>query len=174
MGWRRARSRCLRRVSTCSQARLSRLVARVLGAMGFRHGFFNCECFVLPDGSLRFIEINPWLASQLVSLYRDVDGLDIYRMLIALVAGRDPAGVPRLAPRSDVAASFVFRRFDGQSMPAPDAGARAWLVDRYPQATLAWYSKRGRGLARAYKWLGSHRYAVLNLGARDAAALEAG
>lgn len=155
------------------QARLSRLVARVLGAMDFRHGFFNCECFVLPDGSLRFIEINPRLASQLVSLYRDVDGLDIYRMLIALAAGRDPADVPRLAPRGGAAASFVFRRFDGQSMPAPDSGARAWLAERYPQAKLAWYSKRGRGLAREYKWLGSHRYAVLNLGARDSAALEA-
>jgi hypothetical protein len=156
-----------------TKERLSQLVAKVLSALGFRHGFFNCECFVLPDGSLRFIEVNPRLASQLVSLYRDVDGLDIYRMLIALAAGRDPADVPRLPARCGVAASFVFRRFDGLPMPVLDGAAQAWLAARYPQASLALYPKRGRGLAREYKWLGSHRYAVLNLGARDASALEA-
>lgn len=30
------------------------------------------------------------------------------------------------------------------------------------------YLKRGTGLAREMKWLGSHRYAVLNLGGHDA------
>lgn len=154
------------------QARIVALTRTVLAAVGFRHGFFNCEFFVLPDGSLRFIEINPRLASQLVSLYRDVDGLDIYRMLLALAAGRDPREVPRLPASCTASASFVFRRFDGQAPPPLAAGALDWLSAEYPGAQLAHYRKTRRGLAREYKWLGSHRYAVLNLGAADEAALD--
>jgi hypothetical protein len=152
--------------------RIAALTGRVLRALGFRHGFFNCELFVMPDGSLRFIEVNPRMASQLVSLYRDVDGRDVYRMLVALASGRDPAEVPRLPARCGAASSFVFRRFDGEAMPPPDEGALAWLAAEYPGARLALYPKRGRSLAREYKWLGSHRYAVLNLGAADAEALD--
>jgi len=152
--------------------RIAELTGKVLRALGFRHGFFNCEFFVMPDGSLRFIEVNPRMASQLVSLYRDVDGRDVYRMLVALASGSDPAEVPRLPPSCGVAASFVFRRFDGEPMPGPDAGALRWLASEYPGAKLALYAKRGHGLAREYKWLGSHRYAVMNLGAADAEALD--
>lgn len=154
------------------QARIVALTRKVLAAVGFRHGFFNCEFFVLPDGSLRFIEINPRLASQLVSLYRDVDGLDIYRMLVALAAGQDPVEVPRRPASCGASASFVFRRFDGQAPPPLAAGALDWLSAEYPGAQLARYPKSGRGLSREYKWLGSHRYAVLNLGAADEAALD--
>ena len=153
------------------QERIADLAGRVLRAIGFRHGFFNCEFFVMPDGSLRFVEVNPRMASQLVSLYRDVDGRDVYRMLVALASGRNPAEVPRLPATCGAAASFVFRRFDGAPMPAPDAAALRWLADEYPGAKLARYAKRGRSLAREYKWLGSHRYAVMNLGAADAEAL---
>jgi len=154
------------------RASIVALTRKLLEAIGFRHGFFNCEFFVLPDGSLRFIEINPRLASQLVSLYREVHGLDVYRMLVALACGRDPAGVPTLAASCGAAASFVFRRFDGAAMAPPDGDALRWLAREYPGAKLALYPKSGSGLAREYKWLGSHRYAVMNLGARDQEALE--
>jgi hypothetical protein len=153
--------------------RVARATRGVLSAVGFSHGFFNCECFVLPDGSLRFIEINPRLASQFVTLYRDVEGFDVYRMLAALAAGRDPAAVPRLPPCAGAAASFVFRRFDGAAAPPPAPGAIEWLAAQHPRARLFTYHKRGRGLAREYKWLGSHRYAVLNHSAADADVLEA-
>lgn len=69
----------------------------------------------------------------------------------------------------------MFRRFDGEAMPAPDEGALAWLAAEYPGARVALYAKRGRSLAREYseyKWLGSHRYAVMNLGAADAESLD--
>lgn len=145
---------------------------RVVAALGLRHGFFNCEFFVTADGAVKFIEINPRLASQFVGIYRDVEGFDIYRMLIALAAGRDPAEVPRLPRRMGAAASFVWRAFDGNAGPQPAPGAQRWLRERYPQAWLALYHKRGAALAREYKWLGSHRYAIVNVGARDAAALE--
>lgn len=35
------------------------------------------------------------------------------------------------------------------------------------------YAERGAALAREYKWLGSHRYAVMNLCAEDEARLRA-
>ena len=35
---------------------------------------------------------------------------------------------------------------------------------RYPDARLMLYLKKGASLAREMEWLGSHRYAVLNLG----------
>ena len=38
------------------------------------------------------------------------------------------------------------------------------MQQRYPDARLMLYLKRGASLAREMKWLGSYRYAVLNLG----------
>lgn len=154
------------------RARVEEAARQAVAAVGYTHGFFNCELFVLPDGRLRFIEINPRLASQFVSMYRDLEGLDIVRMVAALAAGRDPAEVPRSAPQAGAAASFVFRQFDGGVAPPPAPGATEWLAARHPRSELLSFHKRGRGLAREYKWLGSHRYAVINHSAADADALE--
>ena len=38
----------------------------------------------------------------------------------------------------------------------------------YPEARLMLYLKRGSSLAREMKWLGSYRYAVVNMGASSA------
>ena len=67
---------------------------------------------------------------------------------------------------------MIWRRFDGTSGAPAAEGAVQWLAQRYPHARLALYHKRGAALAREYKWLGSHRYAVINVSARDAASLE--
>jgi hypothetical protein len=149
------------------------LVREVMRTIGFRNGFFNCELFVLPDGRLQVVEINPRLAEQFVGIYRDVEGLDIFRMMVAIARGQDPAEVPMLHPRAGTAASFVFRRFDGAPAPAPAHGAMAWLREHFPHAQLTTYHKRGVGLRREYKWLGSHRYALLNLSAADEPTLHA-
>jgi hypothetical protein len=155
-----------------TRARVVDCTERLMRALGFRHGFFNCELFVRADGSVRFIEVNPRLAVQFVSMYRDVDGLDVYRMLVALAVGRDPALVPRLEGGAGAAASFVFRRFDGRGAPAARRAGRSWLATAHPLAELTTYHKRGRSLAREYKWLGSHRYALLNMSAPTPAALQ--
>jgi hypothetical protein len=161
------------RLAPAARARVEEAARHAVAAVGYTHGFFNCEFFVLPDGRLRFIEINPRLASQFVAMYRDLEGLDIVRMVAALAAGHDPAEVARSAPLAGAAASFVFRRFDGHVAPAPASGAAEWLAARHPRSELFTFHKRGRGLAREYKWLGSHRYAVINHSAVDADALEA-
>jgi len=149
------------------------LAARVIRGLGFDHGFFNIELFYDPAADrLRVIEVNPRLASQLADLYEKVDGLRIFDMLVELAQGRDPALLPRRASTAGVAASFVWRTFDGAAPPprATDA-AREWLARRYPDALLLEHHKRGHGLKREFKWLGSHRYATLNLGAADASTL---
>lgn len=152
--------------------RVIALSTRLLRAIGFRQGFFNVELFLTPDGDLRFIEINPRLAVQFVGLYRDVAGLDVHRMMVAMATGRDPDEVPRLPRRASVGASFVFRRFDGRGAPPPEPSGVDWLRRHHPTAELTTYAKRGKSLAREYKWLGSHRYGVLNLSAADDATLE--
>jgi biotin carboxylase len=149
-----------------------RLTRALLAELGYSHGFFNAEFFILPDGRLQFIEINPRAASQFADFYRWVNGLDVHRMQVALALGRDPEAVARVAPIAQVAASFVYRKFDGTSIEQlPSSEQLGWLAREYPQARLMTYAKRGNALAREYKWLGSHRYAVLNLCAEDEAKL---
>lgn len=123
---------------------------------------------------MKIVEVNPRLASQLADLYEKVDGLRVFDMLVELAQGRDPAQLARAAPTAGVAASFVWRTFDGAPPPPRvSAAARHWLARTYPDALLFEHHKRGYGLRREFKWLGSHRYATLNLGARDIAQLRA-
>ena len=144
---------------------------RVLRGFGLAHGFFNLEFFVDPDtGALQLIEINPRLAAQLAQFYEWVLGIDTYELGFAMALGR---ALPRAqTPRFGAAGSFVWRSFDGSScprLPAPDD--LAWLAHEYPEARLEVYPKKGASLKRDMKWLGSHRWAVLNLPGRDAADL---
>jgi hypothetical protein len=61
----------------------------------------------------------------------------------------------------------VFREFNGAVKIAPDRAQIAWLAANYPDALLHTYIKEGHSRWREVKWLGSYRYAVLNLGGRD-------
>lgn len=147
-----------------------RVVATAIAAMravGFDHGQFNVELFVCDDGSIRVIEINPRAAGQFASLYRHVDGLQLELMGMWLMAGRDPREVPRFESRAAVAGSLVFRRFDGGRGTVPTAAARTWLAAEHPRARLWLHPTGKRDVEREYRWLGSHRYAVLNCAAED-------
>jgi biotin carboxylase len=148
--------------------RLQEAAQRVLPAIGLDHGFFNLEFFVDPDGgALKLIEINPRLAAQLAQFHEWVLGVDAYELGFAMALGR-PLPVPRRA-RFGAAASFVWRSFDGSSCPRlPTRQDRAWLAREYPEARLETYAKKGASLRRDMKWLGSHRWAVLNMPAHDA------
>jgi hypothetical protein len=148
------------------RARMIELAEKVLAGIGYRHGFFNLEMAWEPDsGRLRVIEINPRMASQLAYLYEWVDGVSPYHTLLELAAGEAPRQ-ERHAPRFRAAASFALRKFDGRPLaadPTPEQLAR--VRREYPEARLMLYLKRGTSLAREMKWLGSYRYAVVNLGA---------
>ncbi|HET9699334.1 MAG TPA: ATP-grasp domain-containing protein [Burkholderiales bacterium] len=161
------------RLPTDVQARIADLTVRLMEGIGFDHGFFNLELMVQPEsGALKIIEVNPRLASQLADLYHRVDGIRPFRMLLELATGVEPVWRPG-AGRFKAAASFVFRRFDGTSPRLrPSRAQRQWLKEQFPDAQLFFYLKRGASLAREMKWLGSHRYATLNLGGEDRQDLE--
>ena len=147
-----------------ARERMYALATRVLKGMGYTHGFFNVEVYWRPDtGEIRIIEINPRLASQLAGLYRRVEGYKPHRMLLDLCTGdapsfeREPTGCTH-------AASFVFRKFDGTPLRSEPTPERVREVQaRYPDADVMLYLKRGGSLAREMKWLGSYRYALLNI-----------
>jgi hypothetical protein len=152
-----------------AQARMVALAEKVLAGMGYRHGFFNLELAWDPEsGQMRMIEINPRMASQLTYLYEWVDGLSPYHMLLELAAGETPSA-ERTEPRFRHAASFALRKFDGKPLGAHPTPEQLERVRReYPEARLMLYTKRGASLAREMKWLGSYRYAVVNMGAASA------
>ena len=147
------------------RARLQALTARVADALGFDHGAFNIEyCYDPERDTLRVIEVNPRLASQLADLYTRVDGVNPYRVVLDLALGRTPK-LEQGAGRFARATSFVFRKFDGRALERTPSRAQVErFVAEQPDAKLMLYLKRGAALAREMKWLGSYRYAVLNMG----------
>ncbi len=161
------------RVPADVQARMKALATRLLDGLGYRHGFFNIEMFWDPrTDAIRLIELNPRLASQLAGLYQRVDGLSPHRMLLELCTGRRP-DERRMPTTCRVAASVVSRRFDGRALErSPDAATLARVRALYPDAAVMLYLKRGLALAREMKWLGSYRYAVVNLGGASEQDLE--
>jgi len=154
------------------RGRMAALVEKLVTGLDYRFGFFNVElCWSPETGDIRVIEINPRLASQLASLYRRVDGYDPYEPLIAMSLGEVPS-VERGRGEFGAAASFVFRRFDGRPVRSVPTQAQIRAVrESFPDARLMLYLKRGASLAREMKWLGSYRYAVLNLGGASASDL---
>ena len=156
------------------QARLRDVARRAIRAVGFDHGLFNVELAYDPRSeAIRVIEINPRVASQFVTLYEWVDGISLYELMLDLALGETPRH-DRRARLHSCAASFVLRTFDGRAVrPVPSRAQIARVGHRHPDARLMLYFKRGADLAREMKWLGSHRYAVVNLGGEDRAGLYA-
>lgn len=149
--------------------RAADVARRFLREVGFTHGFFNMEFFHDPvSDRLTVIEFNPRLASQFSDLYRRVHGVDPHAMALALACGQDPAELPRSEPTAKVAASLVWRAFDLGEVPAAPTRARlATLATAFPDALLSVYRKWGYALDRDFKWLESHRYGLVNIGADD-------
>ncbi|MDA0276601.1 MAG: ATP-grasp domain-containing protein [Proteobacteria bacterium] len=148
------------------QKRMRELAELLLTRMGYRHGFFNIELFWNPcTDRIVIIEVNPRLASQLAGLYQRVDGIDSHRILLDLCTGAE-LDTRRTLTGCAIAASLVSRRFDGRPLARePREADVASVKARYPDAAIMLYLKRGQALAREMKWLGSYRYAVINMGA---------
>ena len=155
------------RLPEAAQRDVERVARRALEAIGFDHGLFNVELFWRPrDGAVRIIEINPRLAAQFADLYEKVDGTNPYGVLADLAIGRAPRWIRR-AGRYGAAASFVFREFDGAIKVAPSRAEIRWLQAAHPGTCLQTFIKRGASRGREMKWLGSYRYATVNIGGRD-------
>jgi biotin carboxylase len=156
------------------QQQAADVARRFLSAVGFSHGFFNMEFFHdARTDRLSVIEFNPRLASQFGDLYRRVDGLDPHRMALNLACGRPVMEGARQAPAAGAASSLVYRAFDANTVPGQPSAA---VLDRwraaYPDALFFGMPKQGHALKRDFKWLGSHRYGIVHLGAPDRRALQ--
>ena len=155
------------RLPEAAQHELMHVARKALEAIGFDHGIFNVELFWRPrDGAISVIEINPRLAPQFADLYQKVDGTNPYRVLADLAVGRAPRWTARTGDYG-AAASFVLREFDGAIKVAPRRAEIRWLSTTHPDVQLQTFIKRGQSRSREMKWLGSYRYATVNLGGRD-------
>ena len=150
------------------------LAARLIEGLGMRHGMFNVEMRIDPrTGAPRVIEINPRAAGQFYDLFERVDGYCLFRALIELESGAEPAVRKGAGPHRH-AASFVLRDLAGAGLARwPDAREIAAIVASHPDAHVMFYPKRGADLAREMKWLGSYRYGVYNAGAESREELQA-
>ncbi|MCU0774130.1 MAG: hypothetical protein MUC74_06385 [Ideonella sp.] len=157
------------------QSRALDVARRFLGAIGYRHGFFNLEFFHDPaTDRLSVIECNPRLASQFGDLYRRTLGTDPHAMAVALALGEDPLAVPRGSPTAGIASSLVYRSFDPLDVPPMPGLARCQAFAReFPDGLLFTMPKSGHALERDFKWTGNHRFGIVHLGARDRVDLDA-
>jgi biotin carboxylase len=155
-----------------TQRRVEELAERLVRGVGFTHGMFNVEMRIDPlSGAPRVIEINPRAAGQFYDLFERVDGYCAFEAMLDLNSGREPV-VRHREGRDRVAASFVLRDLSGEGLARwPRASETGELRERNPDAHVMVYAKRGVDLAREMKWLGSYRYAVVNIGAPTAEAL---
>ena len=138
---------------------------RIVQALGLDHGLFNVEMRVCKEtGECKLIEVNPRMAAQFSDLYEKVDGINLHDVALEIAMGETPDLRPGQG-KYKVATSFVFRKFDGTPLAkAPSNEELEWLSEFDPDAFLAMFVKTGAGLKREMKWLGSHRYATLNMG----------
>ncbi len=158
-------------LSPAVQQRMQDIATTVMQATGFDFGLFNMELYYREAfDDIKIVEINPRLARQFCDMHEKVDGQNTFDLLLALYLQQD---LPqKLSPQYGCAASFVFRDFSGKGLiTGPTKTELDWLKLTYPDARLLVYPKHGASLAREIKWLGSYRYAVLNLGGADEADL---
>lgn len=138
---------------------------KLLKKLDYRHGFFNIELiYDKQNDTLKIIEINPRMATQLINLYDRVDGSDAYGALLSLAVGDAPTSLKK-PTQFKASSSYIFRYF---KQPLSDQAPTKAMVDcalsAYPDAKLMLYHKRGLSIARELRLLGSYRHAVLNIG----------
>jgi Carbamoyl-phosphate synthase L chain, ATP binding domain len=152
------------RLPEALQEKVKQVACRAMQAVGHNHGFYNIEMTVdQKSGDIKVIEINPRMADQFSRLYAQIDGRNLHDMGLDMALGQTPDLEQKVLP-DRVGASFVFRRFHLDHLPSPpDGGFKKWLAEFDPHAILADFSKTGSQLHREMKWLGSYRYAVLNM-----------
>jgi biotin carboxylase len=124
-------------------------------------------------GRIHLIEINPRMSYQFCDLYERVDGTSSYDVQIRLALG-EPAGWTRGAGKDRAAASFVMRRFrDAFVRSTPGDGDVRRVKERWPGTIVNLLCHQGERLSHHDQDVGSYRYAIVNMGASSAEALEA-
>jgi hypothetical protein len=156
-----------------AQLRLGELACRIVECLGLDQTLWNVEFFHDPvtDRS-SLVEVNPRMAYQFADLYEKVEDRNGYDVALAIATGAEPQPIGRGA--FAVAASFVFRSFrDARVVRMPGAGEVAALRRAFPDARLHVDAREGTRLSDREVGVESYRYAILNLGGRDAGDLYA-
>jgi hypothetical protein len=156
------------------QDRMAVIAERVMRHVGFDDGQFCLEFFYdEPRRHIWLIEINPRFCPQFSDLYAKVDGTSGHQVLVELAAGLAPSFRPGEGPYR-IAASFVRRCFsDATVVRAPDESDLARLANAIPDCHVELLAREGDRLSALAQDSYSFRYAVINLGAADAAELRA-
>ncbi len=140
---------------------------RAIEALGFTHGLFNVELFWDAQAQrASIIEVNPRVAAQFADLYEKVHGINLFDLLADLSFG-SAISFELQSGQYGAAASFVYRVFDNTPKYPPADAHLSELHRRYPDSIFTPDFKVGASRQREQKWLGSHRYALLNLGGTD-------
>ncbi|HVS17861.1 MAG TPA: ATP-grasp domain-containing protein, partial [Planctomycetota bacterium] len=156
--------------------RMRELAQRVMRRMGLESALFNLELVVDErDERLWILEINPRICGQFGDLYAKVHGTSAFRAQLDLAVGAKPA-FRRFAGPHGVAASVPLRTFERVRVRRVPGEAQLEALRAQQPDTLVWLEvSEGQSLdpEDSSEDGRSVRYAVLNLGARDAADLEA-
>ena len=156
--------------------RMRALARRVMRGMQLERSLFNLELIVDPEsGALSILEVNPRIAGQFGDLYAKVHGTSAFEAQLALAAGETPRYQRGDGPFA-VAASYPLRTFEPVRVArVPDAADLEAVRARWPDANVWLECDAGQELSDfdTAEDGASTRYAVVNLGAEDRAALEA-
>ncbi len=158
------------------QERMERIARAVVERLELSHGMFNVELIHDPaTDAVHVIEVNPRMCGQFADLYAKVDGVHGYRIALALARGERPLVARRSGP-CGAAASVPLRTFRPVRVGREPGAAELEALERAFPGTLVWPECRaGTVLADfdAGEDGASARYAVVNAGAADRAALDA-
>lgn len=157
-----------------TQERMGAIAARVVRRLGLEGSLFNVEMFHDPaTGRVSVIEVNPRMCGQFADLYEKVDGVNTYEIALALAAGERPRPMRR-AGAFACASSVPLRVFERALVTrAPDAALLARAEALFP-GTRVWSEVTAGDALDDLETAedgASRRYAVINVGGPDRAAV---
>lgn len=154
------------RLPRAVQDRMVRVVTDFTRGLGISQGQYNVELFYdAATDDIRIIEINPRLSYQFADLYENVDGTNMYDILISLSLGRAPVFAPGQGS-FNFSNSFVLRTFDGKKLlGVPGDADIARFNLKYPESKVKIYGRKGKSLAGEMRAIGSYRFGIVNVAA---------
>ena len=155
------------------QKRVFEIVAKIIRASGLDNCQFNVEMFYdKKRKKLAIIEVNPRMSYQFADLMEYVHGVNSYEILLALANGEKPKFKAN-AGKYKTAGSFVLRTFKNKVLKRLPAESEILkLSSLYPDIKIDIFGLAGKPLSAVPQDLGSFRYAIINLGAKNSAALQ--
>jgi len=149
--------------------RMAGVAERAVRGLGLNNALFNIEMAHDPETDrIGIIEINPRISGQFGDLHQQVDGVNMYEILLDLAAGVRPRAGGGAA--RGVAASFPLRVYEPvRVVRAPDAQDVRRVQEAFP-GTLVWVEcVTGDRLAEFERMEdgASCRYGIINTSAPD-------